>query len=271
MRDLRGEEQWALELIARELGLPVTQHDDGSRPGMHDLDILNVEGDVVGAVEVVAAADAASIELWNVVNGGDRWIADRLTGGWSITLEPTARARRLKAELPVLLEEFERSGVTEASGEEWSRRGARHDSRLTDLRIVHAWQGGTDLQGSIYLTIEQPAERVGGFVSAAPQAVSPWLTSFLGDQARRDVLDKLARSGREERHAFIILPTFSTAPFGAVELLLQGMGGDIPTAPPSLPVEVTHVWLVSMWATGSGLRLTPNGWQRYSTEIGESG
>ncbi|MGZ4499074.1 MAG: hypothetical protein ACXVXD_01435 [Nocardioidaceae bacterium] len=55
-------------------GVKVMQHDDGSRPRMHDFDLVR-DGVVFAACEVTAAADAESIELWNLVNGsGERWI-----------------------------------------------------------------------------------------------------------------------------------------------------------------------------------------------------
>lgn len=79
-RSLRPEEESARAMISHALGIPVEQHDDGSRPGMHDLDI--VHDDVTrAAVEVTAAADAASIELWNLMNGAHRrWQVGGVTG-----------------------------------------------------------------------------------------------------------------------------------------------------------------------------------------------
>ncbi len=44
-----------------------------SRPGMHDLDVHYADG-TLGAVEVVTAADAKSIELWNLVNSDEVWV-----------------------------------------------------------------------------------------------------------------------------------------------------------------------------------------------------
>jgi hypothetical protein len=71
------------------------------------------------------------------------------------------------------------------------------------------------------------------------------------------VLAKIRRSGASERHVFVILPGFSTAPFGVVDALWR----DKDTASmssPNLPPEVTHVWLVSTWDVGSGLRWSPD-------------
>lgn len=99
---LRPEEQWARSVISRALGVPVVQHDDGSLPGMHDLDITY--GDrPPRAVEVTAAADGEAIALWNLLNGQDeRWVEPALAGGWLVSLLPTARAKRVRKELVVL-------------------------------------------------------------------------------------------------------------------------------------------------------------------------
>ena len=156
MTELRGDEKVVAATIAATLGLRVEQHDDGSRPGMHDLNIVTADGGPA-AVEVTAAADPDSIQLWKLVNGQDeRWTVPNLQGGWMLHLEPTARARRLLKELPAFLEELEGKGITEIP----SRRH-RHEvtesieGRARVLGIVTGIQSGTEFPGSIYLTIER--------------------------------------------------------------------------------------------------------------------
>ncbi len=86
------------------------------------------------------------------------------------------------------------------------------------------------------------------------------MAEFLRAPKRRDVLDKLARSGRSERHAFILLPGFAEAPFGVTDLLMRE-SPPLPLTDPQLPEEVTHVWLVSGWASGRGFRwCRTSGW-----------
>lgn len=70
MTHLRGEENGVAATIAATLGSRVRQHDDGSRPGMHDLNILTANGGP-GALEVTTAADPDRIHLWKLVNGRD--------------------------------------------------------------------------------------------------------------------------------------------------------------------------------------------------------
>lgn len=264
MAELRSEEVVAAATIAATLGVPVEQHDDGRRPGMHDLNIVGPAG-THAAVEVTTAADADSIELWRLVNGsGQRWIVPTLRGGWMLHLEPTARAKRLLSHLPAFLLELETEGVAEIG-----RRG-RHEApgsveyRARHFGITVGDQSPTDFPGSIYLTIERPSERTGGIVDNTGRAVSLWVPRFLLDAHQRDVLAKLARSGVPERHAFIIVPAFSTAPFGVIDMLWRGQEDVVPQDAPVLPPEVTHIWLMSLWTIGSGLRWSPGrGWERF--------
>lgn len=269
MTELRDEEKWAAAMIAAALGngARVDQHDDGSQRGMYDLDIAYPDGHV-GAVEVTAAADRASIQLWKLVNGSDeRWIEPAIRGGWFVSLLPTARAKRLHAELPGLLARLEDAGVPEIR-----RSGRRQETdpfvvEASELGIVSASQGGTDHTGSIYLTISRDLAQIGGVVDPTGAAVAQWVSAFLAEQQQADVLAKLARSGAEERHVFILLPGFSTAPFGVVHMLMRE-DESVPAEAPTLPPEVTDVWLVSLWDVGRGLRWSPDrGWERFDREV----
>jgi hypothetical protein len=88
------------------------------------------------------------------------------------------------------------------------------------------------------------------------------------DPHQSDVLSKLARSGASERHAFILVPGFSIAPFGVVDMLWRGADDVVPTTAPNLPHQVTHVWLMAFWTVGSGLRWSPeSGWERFERQF----
>ncbi|MCA1713290.1 MAG: hypothetical protein LC789_17275 [Actinobacteria bacterium] len=230
---------------------------------MHDLDIELVDG-TVAAVEVTAAADPASIELWKLVNGRDeRWIVPGLLGGWMVMLEPAARAKRLLAELPVLLKRLEERAVVEF-GHDWRTPDDPLVQELHGLGALSGSRSATDHPGVIYLSIQQPHERTGGVVADTGDALAAWAGDFLQDPQQADVLAKLDRSGAAERHAFIILPGFTTAPFTVTDLLWRE-AGPLPSAPPVLPPEVTHIWLVASWNTGRGVRWSPDGgWRSFS-------
>jgi len=55
-----------------------------------------------------------------------------------------------------------------------------------------------------------------------------------------------ARSGASERHAFILVPALTSAPFGVVDMLWRDEDDVVPTAAPDLPDQVTHVWLMAV-------------------------
>ncbi len=61
-------EQWAQQIIEKELNCPVVIHDDGSQPGMYDLRIGSAEAPDV-AIECVGAVDSVFTETWNVGPG----------------------------------------------------------------------------------------------------------------------------------------------------------------------------------------------------------
>jgi hypothetical protein len=249
-------------MMSEVLGVAVSQHDDGSRPGMHDLDILHPDRPH-GAAEVTAAADGECLALWRLMNGNDeRWIVPELDGGWLVSLDPAARAKSVRKELPGLLLELERSRTSCLSRRS---RFDRHDlaSVADGLGVVSAEQSGTDFPGSIYITLDLPAERSGGMVAITGEPLAQWISSFLKDGGRRDVRQKLARSGADERHAFVVMPGFTTAPFIVSDLLMRD-GASLPVEYPELPGEVTDVWAVSTWSSGAGFRWSPQaGWSTF--------
>lgn len=265
MTELRGEEKMVAASIKATLGLTVEQHDDGTQPGMHDLNIITTGGSPA-AVEVTAAADPDSIALWKLVNGRDeRWTVPDLQGGWLLNLEPTTRAKRLFKELPAFLGELEGKGVTEIL-RQWRRQEAPEsiEGRARALGIVSGNQSGTAFPGSIYFTIEEPSERTSGVVDSTGGAVPGWVHGFLLDPHQKDVLGKLERSGASERHVVILVPSLTTAPFGVVDMLWKDEDDVVPKASPDLPYQVTHVWLMAFWTVGSGLRWSPHGgWERF--------
>lgn len=259
MKELRGEEKWCQSILSTVLGVRVEQHDDGSRPGMHDLDVLFPDGRR-GAVEVTAAADADAIEFWNLINGsGERWIEPQLKGGWTVSAWPTARAKRLRKELPTLLRMLEDRAIVELSPDDGGvGRGLGPFAR--DLGIVHAHQGGTAFPGSIYILPELTFEQSGGMVGDSGDPLADWIGGYLAAPDQNDVRGKLARSGVEERHAFIILPSFTPASFTVAYLLMED-GAPLPVKKPMLPQEVTHVWAMSTWSTGRVVSWSPAaGW-----------
>lgn len=136
---------------------------------------------------------------------------------------------------------------------------AMQRGRLTSRSSAH--QSAAGHPGSIYLTIEQPLGRMSGWTGRTSEDAATWIGEYLGGDRTADIRRKLARSGCAERHAFVFLPVFSTAPFAALNL---AMGGGEPVHAPVLPPEITHVWLADMWNTPTGHRWSRDlGWRTF--------
>jgi hypothetical protein len=268
MRNLRGEELWAAKMIETSIGAPVRQHDDGSRPGMHDLDIL-LSDERTGAVEVTAAGDQDAIEQWNVMYGSGRWIVESIQGGWMVEVRIRSSWKRLKEKLPALLAQLETAGIRSLRGEKGS---SSPFSRVAGaLGIENAHQGATAFPGSVYMTLAMPLDRAGGIVPDTGDALAIWVSAFLREPKQADVIRKLAVSKGEERHAFVFLPGFNTAPF-VVNDLLWRRDATMPATAPDLPEPLTHVWAVSTWTCGMGFRWDPIfGWLTFGKGLDDQG
>jgi hypothetical protein len=264
----RWEERLAVRCIAAELGVEVDVHDDGSEPSMHDLNILYPDRPP-GAVEVTAAADPDSIALGTFVYDGERWIVPNIAGGWMASLQPTAKWKAVQAQLPVLLQTMEGQSVTRADPEVWWRPGP-YDDALRALGILHLMQSGTDFPGSVYLMIDPGSERTAGMVPTDGRPLLEWLAEWFARPDKIDNLKKLEASGADERHLFLIVPSFAEAPFAVTDLLSRD-GAPLPDSAPALPTEITHVWVVSTWSSGDGMRWAPGaGWSRFVKSSGRA-
>jgi hypothetical protein len=216
-----------------------------------------------GAAEITAAADAESIELWNLINGQGRWIEPAIVGGWVMHLFPDARVRRIRAELPGILATLEATGI---------RQLHLHPDEpfaqvLSTLGIARLRQGPTDFPGSIYPNIELPLERTAGYVPDTGDPLVSWLEKWLAGPSQVGNLNKLAASGAQERHLFVIHPGFTTAPFVVTDLLMRE-DAPLPEIAPDLPAPLTHTWTASTWAAGVGMRWSPEqGWARFTKDV----
>lgn len=209
-------------------------------------------------------ADGQSFALWKHVNGREgRWIVPNLAGGWMIELDPAAQGNDLRRQLPNLLRDLEAHSVREF-GSGYRHRGERYRPDAERLGIAHGRQGGTDFPGSVYFTIDLPIERTGGIVASTGDALVEWANEWIIDPGRADNLRKLAASGMAERQLCLVLPDFATVPFGVLDLLTRE-GAPLPTVPPILPPEVTHLWVLSVWTMADGVRWSPDGgWSHFA-------
>jgi hypothetical protein len=261
VRDLSDDEQRAKACITAALsGASVEQLDDGSRPGLCDLK-LSRDDEVVGVVEVTAAADGQLLALQKLVPRG--WREPNLTGDWMVTVLPSARNKTLRRELPVLLRDLESNGATALclSDDLTCDHAAR-------LRVIAAHQNRPGSPGNISVTVEPPAERSGAIVPSTGDGLADWLGRWVREPDQSDNLRKLAHSTATERHLFVLIPGSTTAPFTATYVLVRDTG-PLPTFPVSLPPEITEIWVMSTWDRGDGFRWSQaNGWQRFSKVCG---
>ncbi|WP_329087757.1 hypothetical protein [Streptosporangium sp. NBC_01469] len=261
-KKLRPEEEWALACLKAALPeLTVCPWDDGSKPGMHDINLYSPDKVLQGAVEVTAAADGDAIKLWKLVNGEERCVYPGLAGGWVLRLRPSTRAKDLLRNLRALLADWEHRGVQEFSAS-WNDQDPTF-VQASRLGIVTARQGATDFAGSVYFIIELPQDRTGGVVAPNGDALAQWVGDWLHGTDRKDVRQKLAASGAPRGHAFVLFPGFTTAPFAVSDLLMRD-SAPLPTITPNLPAEVTDVWAMSTLNTGDGFRWSPDGgWAKF--------
>lgn len=51
-------------------------------------------------------------------------------------------------------------------------------------------------------------------------------------------------------------------------MLWRDIDDVVPATSPDLPDEVTHIWLMTFWTKGSGLRWSPGGgWERFKRKF----
>ncbi len=230
---------------------------------MYDLSIVYPDR-APGAVEVTAAADQGSVKLGKLVYDGERWIVPGIAGGWSAGLHPTANMKRLRQNLPALLQSLESQGISDPQLDVPWQPGP-HEEAIRSLGVVHLAQYETNYPGAVYLAVDQDPERTGGMSPTDGRPLLDWLSGWLAQPDKADNLAKLGASNADERHLFLILPSFADAPFGVVDLLTRD-DSPLPNTDPDLPPDVTHLWMLSTWNFSStGIRWSPDhGWSRFA-------
>jgi hypothetical protein len=261
---LRPPEEWARQLIERTLGMTVRQHDDGSKPGMYDLDIIS-ENTVIGAVEVTAAVEAEATAYWRAADHGEPWSDARIAGAWTVHTSPRASVRELRRRLPDLLVKFQDAGIQSYDApEEWDRRPP--DTDAAALGVTSALHGPTDFPGRIYLMPPSDSKPIATFAAETGNPLIDWAVGWLRQPSQADNLRKLDAAAPAQRHLFLILPPLTVAPDEAVMVLLSGSDRPaLPNEPPTLPAPITHLWIASGWNVPFGIRWDPDcGWSLFS-------
>jgi hypothetical protein len=264
----RREEVWVREFLSRVLCVPVDLYDNGSGPAMFDL-LIRYRDRPHAAVEITTATDRESTELERLVNpGGARRQIAGIAGAWKVDLDPNvARKAALDERLPRLLGELEARGIERFDAGVHSDALSREASALGIASAFHSRT--TNFPGSVYLNVEQPVDRLGGYVQPTSNAVVEWLETFLTAPQRARKIQKLAKHRDGERHIFVVIPLLGTAPFNAFDPLIRA-GAPLPTQTPNLPSALTHAWVVHVFSRQVFSWSRQNGWSTFDALPPES-
>jgi len=108
---------------------------------------------------------------------------------------------------------------------------------------------------------------MGGFVSETGDPLAIWLSDWISDSRRADNLKKLGNSGVDERHLVVIVAGFGNVPFHVTDILTRDVA-PLPTIPLSVPSDISHIWTMSTWSRGVGIRWSRSGqWERFDKLI----
>jgi hypothetical protein len=132
---------------------------------------------------------------------------------------------------------------------------------LDGLGVVPACPGGTDFQRSIDVTLGRDAKLTGALGARTGNGLVTWLTSWTSEEPQRHNLEKLRVARQAERHLFVLLPGFTTAPFSASDLLMRP-NPPLPDTAPRLPDGLTDVWIMSTWSVGDVFHYGDGRWAR---------
>jgi hypothetical protein len=249
-------EQWAQQIIEKELNRRVVVHDDGSQPSMYDLRIGAVEAPEV-AIECIRAVDSVGTETWNVGPVKGPLHLTGVKGDWMITISRDANIRTIRRNIESFLRDLEKRDVRRVSeGILFKRPDDLLLQKLESLGIQNASCVRMPGTGQVHWTMEGS----GGAIDSEGSALPQWIEEFLRDSKRADVLRKLRHTGAQERWVFVPV-ALGGAPF-SVESYLMGEFESLPATGPNLPSPVTGIWVASTHGT-HGVRWDSAGWRLF--------
>lgn len=258
VRRVRPGEVRAQRVIAETLGLDVAMHDDGSAPSMYDLRVGVADRPEI-AIEVVGAVNPQFTSTWNA--GAARGpVSTSAHADWLLFLRDGTSAERLRRTIGGLVQRMESAGWQEHDGHDDLM--AHRDDQLADSLLAAGVIAAycTNKDGSGMVRFAQLG--VGGSPDPNGSTVGPWISRFLRDDARADVLAKLEASGAGERHVFVNVG-FKGAPFATWNYLVGPIEA-LPSDGPDLPSVVDQVWITTGLAAGDrraqGVRWTGTSW-----------
>jgi hypothetical protein len=222
----RPDELTATRFI--RLCLPDVQvclHDDGSRPMLYDLDLRWPDGHIE-AMEVTTDTAPERRRLDNRIERQGTVVATEATRDWFVWLKAgTTNVRYIRAEIDHHLSLVEQEGLT---------RFGLHERHSSDAVANLCRALGVNAAVSREAAHEQPRVKL----------IGPWHGWWQKPEAVNQAVEchalanaeKLARSGRDERHLFVLIEEISLEASSA--LVSRKLAED----PPQLPEAITTAW-----------------------------
>jgi hypothetical protein len=237
----RPAEQTAKQLV--RLCLPeveVCLHDDDTENMMYDLELRWPDGHAE-AMEVTTDTASERRRLYDAIERhGRTFDATESQRDWFVYLRTsTTNVRRVRAKIDSYLSLVEQEGLTS-----FSRRQQHTSNAIATVRR----ELGVDAGISREPAHKQPKIKLVGPRDGwwyKPEAVNHAVERHASANA-----EKLARSGHDERHLFVLIETIS---FEASSALVARR---LPEGPPQLPEAIT-----TAWAAGYGVDDAPVVWR----------
>jgi hypothetical protein len=225
----RPDDQTAKQLVQSCLPeVEVCLHDDGSEPMMYDLDLRWPDGRIE-ALEVTKATSTSMRHLHARLRRQGMIAAAECARSWMAFLAAyDTDVAAVRARIDHLLSLVEQTGLT-SFGEREERRSVAV-ARVRRLGVDAAYSYPPTGDGQPRIRLELPV-RAWWQQSEAVNAV-------VEDHAARNA-GKLARSGRAERHLFVLFDS------GEAEAWSVMLDGGPPDASPQLPEAVTTAWVTT--------------------------
>lgn len=243
-------EGMAARVVARFTGERVVIQDDGSKPATPDIRIEYADKPVAYVEAVVDIDRSYAAAEAEVRKSAFPLPANRC---WWVRVSAKSRpVKELREELPAIL------GSSDGSlGPQESQRLARLGVTVTGGGMPRPGESGV---------IHLLPEGICGPARLTWQPFLDWIHAFLASDRTADVRSKLAATAAAERHAFIAASFTSPGP---VYFALRHEGRpELPDRDPSLPPEITHLWVWSVpgierciaWFPGTGWLDPVNHW-----------
>jgi hypothetical protein len=253
----RPEERFAEKVLVRVLGIVVTQRDNNTQPRMVDA-LFDLPDGRRGAMEVTTIGDEGALETEGLARKM-RWTLKGATWAWIVHVGPGVSFKELKRHLPVIALTCERHGVREPELIPWAD---------TD-HLAFRWLYSVDVSVRGYPNsrrsgvVEVLPKGGGGLISEHLDDLPTWLEARLAQPDLLENLAKLAATGREEQHLFLLVHD-TALPFALYHPL--AWSDLLPKDSLRAPVGLTGLWLAPQWKNPILWWASAAGWSREAVD-----